>query len=147
MSQKKSTKGRKMQDVHFSSVEEFLEYLPEDELRVVQRLRALVLDTLPGITEKLSFNVPFYRKHKTICFIWPGAVAWGGARQEGVRMGFANGHLLDNELNFLELGNRKTVAYHDFRKLSDIDEDIVKVYLQDAWELDLKEYQKKNRRK
>ncbi|HNT19054.1 MAG TPA: DUF1801 domain-containing protein, partial [Saprospiraceae bacterium] len=61
----------KMQNVSFRSVGEFLEYLPAEERVIVDVLRKLILDTLPGIEERLSFNVPFYRMKKDICFIWP----------------------------------------------------------------------------
>ena len=52
---------RKMQSVSFRNVGEMLAYLPEDELVMVEHLRELVLETIPGLTEKLSFNVPFFK--------------------------------------------------------------------------------------
>ena len=62
---------RKMQDVSFKTVEDFLAYLPEDELKIVELLRKIILSCLPDVVEKLSYNVPFYKRHSTICFIWP----------------------------------------------------------------------------
>ena len=77
-----------MQNVHFESVDEFLDYLPEDELKIVQKLRDLIHQALPDCIEKLSYNVPYYKRHSNICFIWPSSIPWGNMKQEGVRLGF-----------------------------------------------------------
>jgi hypothetical protein len=71
---------RKMQNVKFASVDEFIDFLPEDEKKIVVALRNIVLDQVNGVKEKLSFNVPFYHKHKAICFIWPASVLWGSKK-------------------------------------------------------------------
>ncbi|QMU30734.1 hypothetical protein [Adhaeribacter radiodurans] len=67
----------KFQDVAFQSVDDFLAYLPEDELQIVEFLRRLVFYCLPNCTEKLAYNVPYYWVNKSICFIWPASVKWG----------------------------------------------------------------------
>ena len=66
--------GKKMQSVKFQHVNEFLDYLPEEELRVTEALRELILETIPNCREKLSYNVPCYHRHKSIGFLWPGSV-------------------------------------------------------------------------
>ena len=60
---------RKMQNVNFADVEEFLAFLPEDELKIVERLRKIVFSCIPDCVEKLNYNVPFYKMHSNICFI------------------------------------------------------------------------------
>jgi hypothetical protein len=84
MSKKKSPLKRKMQDVHFRSIEEFLDYLSPDELKIVEALRKLILECIPDCEEKLSYNVPFYRRHLNICYIWPPSITWDGFAHEGV---------------------------------------------------------------
>ena len=50
----------KMQNVSFGAFDEFIEFLPADELETTLALRSIILDAVPGITEKISYNVPFY---------------------------------------------------------------------------------------
>jgi len=123
----------KMQNVSFRSVGEFLEYLPAEERVIVDVLRKLILDTLPGIEERLSFNVPFYRMKKDICFIWPASILWGKKKTyEGVRLGFSYGHLLQDEMGYLDKGNRKQVSWRDFVHTQEIDQDLIRTYLYEA---------------
>ncbi|MES2589030.1 MAG: DUF1801 domain-containing protein [Bacteroidota bacterium] len=134
-------KTNKMQSVSFRNVEEFLDYLPE-ELKIVLTLRQLIFECIPTITEKLSFNVPFYFGNKSMFFIWPASILWGKKKSyEGVRFGFSYGVLMQNEENYLDLGDRKQVAYKDFKSLSEIDFDYFKALIFEAFEID-KEFKK-----
>ncbi len=127
------TSGYKMQNVSFRNVEEHLEFLPGNELLMVEFLRKLVFDCVPNITEKLSYNVPFYKKNKGMFFIWTASVLWGKRQSfEGVRFGFQQGYLLNDELNYLERGNRRQVYWKDFKSVNDIDVDILKTYIFEA---------------
>ena len=124
---------QKMQDVSFRNVDEFLEFLTEDEIKTVNLLRKIIFDCVPNINEKLSYNVPFYKKNKGMFFIWPASVLWGKKKSySGVRFGFQQGYLLRDDLNILLKGNRKQVYYLDFLNLIDIDIDILKTYIFDA---------------
>jgi hypothetical protein len=129
-------KGEKMQSVSFQSVDEMLNWLPEDQLGIVERLRDLVLECIPDVEERLSFNVPFYRRHKAICFIWPGAVPWGSKTWKGVEFGFNYGSLLADEANYLERGKRKQVFSRRFYTLEEINEDLLRAYILEAAEID-----------
>jgi hypothetical protein len=123
----------KMQAVKFNSVDEFLDFLPEDELKMVNVLRKLILDSVPGIEEKLSYNVPYYKKRKGLFFIWPASVLWGKKQTyTGVRFGFQQGYLLADENNFLDKGGRKQVYWHDFASVNEIDIDLLKAYIFEA---------------
>lgn len=97
----------KFQNVHFRTVGEFLDYLPEHELAIVEPLRELILSTIPDVREKLAYNVPFYYRHKRLCYLWPSSVPWGKTRPETVQLGFCYGHLLQDDLNYLK---RETVS-------------------------------------
>ena len=128
---------QKFQQVSFRDVDEFLDALPEDELKVVIKLRSIVLDCIPHVTEKLAYNVPFYQLHRNICFIWPASVLWGVKRTfDGVRFGFTNGNLLRDEINYLDKGNRKQIYWKVFSNTGDIDKDLLKAYIYEAVELD-----------
>lgn len=126
-----------MRNVRFESVDEFLEFLPEDELRVVNFLRKVVLDCIPEATEALSYNVPYYKLRRKICFIWPASVLWGKSKTyEGVRFGFTKGYLLRDETGYLDRGTRKQVYWKDFARVSDIDVLLLKSYLFEAVMID-----------
>lgn len=138
---------KKMQSVAFRNMGELLTYLPEHQLVIVEKLRDLVLECIPGVEERLSFNVPFYRKYAGICFIWPGAVAWGSKTWEGVEFGFQHGNLLADELNYLDRGNRKQVFSKRFFQMKDINEEVLRAYLLEAAEVDELGYMEKMRGK
>lgn len=126
-----------MQEVSFRNVEEFLEYLPDDERKMTDLLRKIIFSCCPQITEKLSYNVPYYKQHKHICFIWPASILWGKKKMyEGVRFGFTSGHLLTDEMGYLDQGNRKYVSYKDFSSVKDIDVELLRSYLFEAIALD-----------
>lgn len=127
---------KKMQNVSFRSVGEMLDFLPENQLELVERLRELVFECIPGVEERLSFNVPFYRRHKGICFIWPGAVSWGSKTWEGVEFGFNYGSLLADEANYLEKGTRQQVFSKRFLSPDEINEELLRAYLLEAMEID-----------
>src|SRR5688572_4799641 len=96
---------RRMQNVSFKNVEEFLDFLPDEELKIVELLRETIFSCLPEVTEKLSYNVPFYKRHKTILFIWPASILWGNKKSyKGVRLGFSSGYLMQDELQWLDKG-------------------------------------------
>ncbi len=127
----------KMQSVSFKDVEEFLDFLPADELEITEALRELIFNCVPNITEKLSYNVPFYKKHKGMFFIWPAAILWGNKKTyTGVRFGFQQGYLVNDELNYLDRGDRKQVYYKDFNSIKEMDEDVLKTYIFEAVEID-----------
>ncbi len=125
-----------MQNFAFRNVGELLAFLPEDQLLITDVLRELVFTTLPDVQERLSFNVPFYRLHKGICFIWPGAVSWGNKTWQGVEFGFNYGNLLDDEANYLERGTRKQVFNKRFFSPEEINAELLSTYLLEAAEID-----------
>jgi hypothetical protein len=132
----KSGSGRMMQNVKFDSVVELLDFLPEDELKITLYLRQLIMDCVPDVEEKLSYNVPFYRRNAGIFFIWPGSVSWGKVVHPGVRFGFQQGYLLDDEIGYLDRGGRKQVFWRDYLSLESIDVELLRAYLFAAVEVD-----------
>jgi len=132
-----------MQNISFNSIEDFLEYLPENERIIVQYLRALALDAIPEVIEKLAYNVPYYYRHSRICFIWPASVQWGNVKLQGVQLGFCNGYLLHDTSGYLEKENRKKVLTKTFRKLAEIDSHLIQSYIYEAVGIDEMRWTKK----
>ena len=124
------------QPFDFTSVENFLQFLPKRERVIVDQLRDLVFECLPGCREKLTYNVPFYYKNKRICFIWPSSVPWGKTKNKGVQIGFCQGYLMNDELNYLEKGNRKQMYYKSYFSLKEVNMNIIRQYLFEADRVD-----------
>lgn len=131
-------KGHNFQDgIKFGSINDFFDYLPEGEKAIVDYLRTIILECLPPHKEKLSYNVPYYYINRRICFIWPGSVPWGGFR-EGVMLGFCNGNLLNDEMQFFSGNITKVIRYKIYKNIAEIekDKDLIKTFLFMAVELD-----------
>ena len=125
-----------MQQIRFDSVEEFLNYLPEYERKITEKLRYLLLESIPECRERLAYNVPYFYRHTRICFIWPSSIPWGNVKLNGVQLGFCRGDLLNDDLNYLEKGNRKEVYVKSFHDVREIDSRIIRSYVIDAVEAD-----------
>lgn len=78
------------QGIEFKTLDEFMDYLPEEELELVLFLRKIILECMPDCKEKLAYNVPFYYRHSRICYIWPASIPWGKV-ENGVAIGFCKG--------------------------------------------------------
>ncbi len=118
------------------NIDELYDSLPENERLIASILRELILENLPGCVEKKSYGVPFYRKKKTICYVWPGSITWGGKQQgEGVTIGFYRARDLDHG-GFLEFGTKKVIGSHRFLTPEEIDVEQLEQLLRAAWLLD-----------
>jgi len=125
----------KFQPIDFQDLDDLYAFLPDAELKIVELLRGLIYECIPEVKEKLSYNVPFFWARKTICFVWPGSVPWGGTF-EGVQFGFVRGHLMLNEDEYLEAGNRKYVRVKTFHSLQEIDFEKLRALLYEAAAID-----------
>jgi hypothetical protein len=140
-----SASKSKMQMVSFDSIDEFLEFLPADQLELTQYLRKMVFDCVPDVEERLSFNVPYYFGNAGMFFIWPGAVGWGKKTYAGVRFGFQSGYLMQDEIGYLDRGTRKQIFWKDFLSLAEIDNDILRAYIFEAVEIDAQKAKRKRK--
>ncbi len=126
----------KFQNLNFNSIGEFLDYLSQNELEIVEELRSLVFECIPDVKEKIAYNVAFYSRNKRLCFIWPASIPWGKVEKNGVKFGFIRGNLLDDYALYLEKENRKNVHSKTFFSVEEIDLQIMKDYLFEALEID-----------
>jgi hypothetical protein len=133
---KKVASKKQMQNVNFHSLEDFFEFIPAEERKIVEALRKIIFECVPDCVEKLSYNVPFYKRHFNICFIWPPSIMWGSTLQRGVRFGFTNGYLLHDEFGYLDKGNRKQVYWKDFNSVREIDSGLIESLLHEAVSID-----------
>lgn len=103
--------------VRFATVQELLDFLPYDERALLIQLREFIISEAPDLKERISFNVPYYKGRRDVCFLWPASVLWGKTKTyEGVRFGFSYGVLLSDPSGYLERGTRKQVLWRDVQR-------------------------------
>ena len=125
-------------------IDELIATLPRDEQVLVKKLRALINECIPQATEKAydDLAMPFYKRNRIICFIWPPSVVWERntnhekRKAKGVALGFNQGKLMSNEDGVLLAEGRKLVYMMYFKKLADIDEHQVRALLFEAAMID-----------
>ena len=122
--------------IKFENINDFLDFLPGNERMLVEQIREIVFECIPNVKEKLSYNVPYFYGKKRICFIWPSSVPWGNVKKNGVLIGFCQGNLIEDDLNYLEKGSRKQVFTKTFFTLDDLDEQMLRNYLMKASAID-----------
>ena len=110
--------------------------LPENERIIVDVLRQIIAENLPGYCkEKLAFNVPFFYGNRGICIIWPAAIPRGGIEQ-GVLLGFWQGNKLNDEDHYLVHGTNKKVFYKIYNHVEEVDEPAIVKLLKEAVRVD-----------
>jgi hypothetical protein len=125
------------QHIEFKTVDEFLDYLPADELEIVLFLRKIILECMPDCKEKLANNVLFYYRHSRICYIWPATIPWEKV-SKGVAIGFCKGDSL--------LDETFATAKFTFNSVKEIDIALVKKQIQEAILIDEKIVKAKRRK-
>jgi hypothetical protein len=130
------------------SVEEIILGLPRPEQIVVKRLRQLIQECLPKAEERNSYGVPFYRRHRMICFIWPPSIRWGpkSDNEERIVLGFCQGNKMANEDGVLLAEGRKQVYCMYLKSIREMDENRIRALLFEAGMID-EGFGKKARRK
>jgi hypothetical protein len=117
------------------SIEEYISKLPDNEKKLLIKLRKIVLETLPGVKEKFSYGVPYYFGNTRICFIWPASSPCSRL-EKGVVLGFCKGYLLSNEQGILEQGGRTQVYTITYTSEKQIRQKVLKEILAEAMMLD-----------
>lgn len=119
-----------------NSIPALYDLLPGHEKIIVDMLRQLIREHLPAFCrEKLSYGVPLFYGHRSICIIWPSTIPRGGIR-EGVLLGFWYGSKINDEDNYLVHGTNKQVYYRVYRTPEEIDADAIIKLLGEAVKFD-----------
>lgn len=119
-----------------SEYNNFISPLPENQLIIVEELRAFIFQRYPDIAEKLAYGVPYYYFNKRCFFIWPTYVPRSGVKEDGVLLGFCNGHLMTyHTYKFRGLMN-KIVRFVVYEEVDTIDWNEVGQWLNEAVEID-----------
>jgi uncharacterized protein YdhG (YjbR/CyaY superfamily) len=127
------------------TIEEFIWDLPKDEREMCIRLRSIILNAVPDITEKFSYGVPYFFRHSRVLCIWPSSV-WGGP-PKGVFLGICRGNLISNENGVIEMGNRKEFGLIRFFDAKEIKEEVLLEIIHEAIMVDEEVAKRKKERK
>jgi len=120
-----------------TSLVQLFDRLPESERIIVDVLRQIIRENLPGhCKEKLAFNVPYFYGKRGICIIWPASIPRGGIKQ-GVLLGFWQGNKLKDEDGYLTHGTNRKVFYKIYNDVEEIDEAAIVKLLKEGVRVDL----------
>lgn len=83
-------------------VDEYIESLPDERRELAALLRDLIIENVPGIEERLSFEIPFYH--------YFGMFMYLNNTKEGIDVAFCRGKDLLEAFPQLELKSRAAIA-------------------------------------
>ena len=72
-----------------------------------------LLSSIPGITCRISYNIPFYYRNKGICYLNP-------VKKDGVELAFIHGLQLSNSQGLLQHKGRKQIAGVTFHFIEEV---------------------------
>jgi hypothetical protein len=122
--------------IKIKSILHLYEVLPEEERIIVDVLRQIISENIPGaFKEKISYNVPFFHGKKGICIVWPSTIPRGGIKK-GVLLGFWYGNKLKDVDHYLSHGTNKQIFYKIFYSPEEINEKAIVKLLKEAVRLD-----------
>jgi hypothetical protein len=104
---KKETKRQRFS----KEVTAYVEKLPTDIQKMVNKIRSIILNSAMEIEESIKYKIPFYSHKGLFCYINP--------TNEKVIIGFSHGAEFSNEYNLL-VGSGKAVRHVIFKHLKDI---------------------------
>lgn len=107
-----------------SDVDDYMAEIPEGLRAVAANVRGLIVEELPHTEEALLWSRPTYKVNgKHVCYI--------AASKAHVTLGFTQGQSLTDPQGQLE-GEGKQMAHVKLRQLSDVDEQRLRGWLQQA---------------
>lgn len=126
---------RVMQKQQFDNIDQFLDFLPEEEYELTCYLMDLIQTVLPDVRMKLSYNVPYFYGKTRICFVWPASIGWSGFKGNGVKLGFCQGSQILNSEGYLEDKDLKQIRSKIYQSIYEVPEELIKDFLFEAWEI------------
>lgn len=111
----------------YQTVDEYILSQDESTRILIFFLRDIILSTSIEITERLSFNCPFYYYKGMLCYI--------SLEKKRVYIGFCRGALLKNKYPVLEKNNRKLIASVAYKNPEEVDVAVIQSILKDSMEL------------
>lgn len=110
--------------VKFQFIEEYLDTLPSSQREIVEELDRVILNSSDKLIFKFSYGLPFYEYIKNLCYI--------NCKKDGiVNLCFWNGKYM-NDIPGLEFEGRVMIKAFTYRRIEDINEEVLVFALQEA---------------
>ena len=106
-------------------VDDYILQLTPDKKEIYIILRDFIRETVPEITERISYGIPFFYLNRPFAYLHQN-------KNDGVDLSFPSGHLLSNAHKALEKRDRKFVRTLHYKSVQDIDLEILKEVLLEA---------------
>lgn len=99
------------------TIEQYILATNNKNAGIVGFLRQLIFSCSKNITEKISYNFPFYYHHGRLCYVY--------AHDKGVSLCFCNGAEIRDPFNLLDTTPNKQIKSITFKDIKDVDYDKV----------------------
>lgn len=106
--------------------QEYILQQPENYRPIFNKLRQIILQSAPGIEEKIRFGIPFFDYFGWMCYLSPLK------NNNGVYIAFLRGFELSNEQGILEAGKRTMVKSITYNSAKAIQEKPLREIIQEA---------------
>lgn len=113
-----------------TTVQDFIYGYSGKQYELLQRLHNYIMG-YPGMTDKISYSIPFYYRKSWICYLNP-------LKPGGVELAFTRANELFDAQHFLDFNGRKQVAGITYHDPSKIDENLLRLIINEALILDEK---------
>ncbi len=111
-----------------STVTDYIVEFTGKQKQTFEFLHKFIL-SFPGIHDKIRYNIPFYYRKTWICYLNP-------LKSGGVELAFTRANELTDVNHLLEFNGRKQVAGIAYHDPSEIDENFLRLIINEALILD-----------
>ena len=95
-----------------SSFQGYVSNAKKTNKKLIELTHGVILNLSDKIEFKISYNVPFYKFYKSLCYI--------NQAKKGIYVGFMKGKELSNEKGYLSMGKRKSIAIYQIFEVEDV---------------------------
>lgn len=111
-------------------VESYIYHMEGEEREIASYLHDLFTQRY-GMSYKMRYRIPFYDIKKWICYLSP-------QKKGGIELCFLHGRWMEDPQGALDAKDRTQVYGITYHRLSDINENVLEVLINEAIELDTK---------
>jgi hypothetical protein len=110
------------------SISDYILGLDGNQKKTMQFLHQFIL-SFPGMEDKMRYKIPFYYRNTWICYLNP-------LKNDEIELAFTRANELRNVNHLLRFNDRKQVAGMVIKHPKDIDEETLRVIINEAILLD-----------
>jgi len=102
-------------------VSEYIDSSPEDQRKILEKLRKIIHQTIPETKEEIKWQMPVFSNQKIFTYL--------RRAKDDVAIGFYNIDKIDDPDQLLE-GTGKTMRHIKVNRIEEINEDLIKRWIQ-----------------